>query len=186
MVTRALGKKLVIDASIARAAGGKSAIQAQSKDCRDCLQAMLEHRHKMVMSAELKAEWDKHQSRFAKTWRSQMLARRRFVALQTPLNASLIKTISDCIDEVTETIPQREAGMKDIHLLEAALLSDQRVLSLDDNTARKIFARVAQKLPDMTQLIWVNPVNPDEQAMRWLELGALEDPSRYLKQWLKD
>ena len=67
---------LVIDASIARAAGEVS-MHPTSRDCREFLQAVLRLAHRMAMTARIQEEWNKHQSNFARRWRTAMVARRR-------------------------------------------------------------------------------------------------------------
>ena len=71
-------KYLVIDASIARSCGGEDAKHPTSKNCRDFLKAVLKICHSMVMTDELQAEWNKHESTFARKWRVSMIAKRKY------------------------------------------------------------------------------------------------------------
>ncbi|VXD11233.1 hypothetical protein PL8927_140065 [Planktothrix serta PCC 8927] len=71
-------KYLVIDASVARSCGGEDAKHPTSKNCRDFLNAVLKICHSMVMTPELKVEWNKHESTFARKWRVSMIARRKY------------------------------------------------------------------------------------------------------------
>jgi len=68
---------LVIDASVARAAGTENATSPTAQACCAFLKAVLEICHRMVMTPEIKKEWDKHESRFAKKWRSTMIAKKK-------------------------------------------------------------------------------------------------------------
>lgn len=70
--------RLVVDASVAQAAGGKGARSDVSKSCRDTLQAILDICHRLVLTKEMRREWNKHQSSFARTWRVSMVARKKF------------------------------------------------------------------------------------------------------------
>jgi hypothetical protein len=69
---------IVVDASVARSCGDSTAIHPLPIQCRDFLLVMQEHRHSVVMTKEIRAEWDKHQSRFALTWLRQMVAKKQF------------------------------------------------------------------------------------------------------------
>ena len=62
-------KRLVIDASVARYAGDEGANYPKSVHCRQFLFPVLDICHQVVMTPSIKEEWDKHQSKFALTWR---------------------------------------------------------------------------------------------------------------------
>jgi len=62
---------LVIDASIAHAAGVTSKHPTDQKCC-EFLQAVLDVCHRMVLTAPIREEWNKHQSGFARMWRVSM------------------------------------------------------------------------------------------------------------------
>jgi len=63
-VAKVRSRVLVIDASIARAAGDVS-MHPTSRNCRDFLQAVLDTCHRMALTTPIKEEWNRHQSRFA-------------------------------------------------------------------------------------------------------------------------
>jgi hypothetical protein len=69
---------------------------------------------------------------------------------------------------------------KDILLLEAAIATDQRIVSLDENTARKYFTDAAKEIVKLRQLVWVNPSKEKENPIEWLQNGASTDPERML------
>ena len=46
-------------------------------NCCEFLQAVLDVCHRMVLTAPIREEWNKHQSRFARTWRVSMMARKK-------------------------------------------------------------------------------------------------------------
>ena len=75
-------KNLVIDASVARSAGGEDATYPTSVNCREFLKAVLDRGHKMVMTSDIKKEWDKHQSTFTDIWKRKMIAKKRFVYIK--------------------------------------------------------------------------------------------------------
>src|SRR6059058_625173 len=118
-------KRLVIDASIARAAGGTNATFPTSKHCRDLLLAVREICHHVVMTAEIREEWNRHQSVFARRWRVSMEARRK-VSHENAVAPDA--TLRGKIGRAASTVNEREAMLKDCCLLEAAIATDQIVL----------------------------------------------------------
>jgi hypothetical protein len=65
------------------------------------------------------------------------------------------------------------------NLIEAALATDERVASLDDKVRRHLQDHCS-KLPEVATICWVNPSNPDERVIAWLESGAPADRFRTL------
>ena len=68
---------------------------------------------------------------------------------------------------------------KDRRLIEAALVTEERVVSLDDHVRRHLQDHVAQ-LPEVRSICWVNPCAPAEQAVAWLDAGAPAERARTL------
>lgn len=166
-------RRLVIDPSIARAAGGVDAVFPTSKICRDTLSEVLTIGHQLVMTTDLRDEWRRHQSRFARTWLVSMYARRKVhtaddVSRNESLRLGLIRT--------AELAVQRAAILKDCHLVEAALATDRAILSLDERM-RALLHRAAASVEDLQQVAWVNPTNAAEGCSEWLHAGA--EPERW-------
>jgi hypothetical protein len=184
-----ISQLLVIDASVARSAGGENATSSTSKSCRDFLLTVLNICHRMVMTPEIQKEWDKHQSKFALKWRRTMIAKKKLEYRQEP-ETELVKQIRvllwDVFDKLAETDKQRADMFKDLHLIEAALDTDKIIISLDDNTARKFFALGADKFEEIKDIVWVNPDKPEEAAISWLENGAPAEAQRMLAFWNTD
>jgi hypothetical protein len=177
MAVKVVSKRLVIDASVARSSGGEEATYPTSVHCRDFLKAVLDICHKVVMTPDIKEEWNKHQSEFARKWRSQMVARRKFEFLDIPVNDELWEKI----DSLAGSNKQRAEMFKDLRLLEAAMATDKIVISLDDNTARKFFGRAAAQVDELRNLVWVNPDKiEEEKPIEWLEKGAEAESDRLL------
>jgi len=65
---------------------------------------------------------------------------------------------------------------------EAALLSDKRIISLDD-AARSHYAAASDRIRKIGGVIWVNPDIQEEEAIQWLEKGASADHSRRLENY---
>ncbi|NER36048.1 MAG: hypothetical protein F6J93_19035 [Oscillatoria sp. SIO1A7] len=174
-------KRLVIDASVARAAGRENATNPTAKNCRDFLKVVRELRHIIVMTPDIKEEWNKHQSLFARRWRSSMVAQKQ---LEYRTDILTNNELWDVCDRLAETDNQRQEMFKDLRLLEAALVTDKIVISLDDNTARRFFSRAARELEAIADIVWVNPNNvEEEQPIAWLENGAEPEKERYLGFW---
>jgi hypothetical protein len=171
-VAKIRSRVLVIDASIARAAGDIS-MHPTSQSCREFLQAILELCHRMAMTAPIQEEWNKHQSRFARQWRKSMMARKKLEMIEIPSHHSLEKRIKLAVaDKRVVAIIE-----KDRRLIEAALAADQRVASLDDEVGKHLQDH-RSKLPEVASICWVNPNIPAEGVIAWLESGAPADRLR--------
>jgi hypothetical protein len=176
MVDRAT-KRLVIDASVARSCGSATADKPPGNTCRDFLYAVLEHQHQVVMTTAIRAEWDKHQSRNTQRWLRLMASGGQLFPIREQVfDADLWETIPD----LAKGDKQREAMTKDILLLEAALKTDRRIASLDENTARKYYTQAARTIPKLREIVWVNPDKPEETPIGWLQAGAPADDFRML------
>lgn len=181
VVAEGVSKRLVIDASVARSSGGEDATYPTSVHCRDFLQAVLDICHKVVMTPDIKEEWDKHQSVFALRWRRRMVAKGKFVFLK---EVSEDKELWDKIDLIAATDRQRADMFKDLRLLEAAIATDKTVISLDDNTARTFFSQAAVDINALKEIVWVNPDQVEEETpIEWLESGAKPESKRLLATW---
>jgi hypothetical protein len=168
---------IVVDASVARSCGNITATYPLPIQCRDFLLTMQEHQHSVVMTKEIRAEWDKHQSRFALTWLRQMVAKKQFKAISLP---EIDQEIWEPIEALAKTDNQRAEMTKDILLLEAALATDRRIVSLDEKTARQYFTNAAKEIVKLQTLVWVNPSKEEENSIEWLRQNAPADPERML------
>jgi hypothetical protein len=168
-------KRLIIDASIAHASGGKSAVHPTSKRCRDFLLATLKVCHQAVLTPELQEEWDRHQSSFARLWRQSMVARRKLYIADVSPNDRL----RDKIIRAAAIAKHREAMLKDTHLIEAAIATDRIIVSLDE-TVRVLFKVASQRVGELRVIMWANPDQPEERCVIWLEAGAKTERRRQL------
>lgn len=168
-----ISRRLVIDASIARAAGGIEATFPTSKHCRDFLKATLTICHRMVMTPEISEEWNKHQSNFARTWRCSMMARRKIYPPPNIANSKLRTKL----EHIPASPVAKAAMLKDIHLIEAALATDKIVVSLDE-TVRNFFNASAASLGELKTSVWLNPDKEEEEPIAWLENGAKPEKQR--------
>lgn len=168
-----MSKRLVIDASIARAAGETE--HPTSKRCRDFLRAVLRICHRLVLTPEIQEEWRRHQSDFTRKWRVQMYARKKIDEPNPPLNEPL----RTGIERTTTAVNEQEAMLKDMRLIEAALNTDKVVVSLDER-ARTLFDRAGQTVEELRLILWLNPERPEESPLAWLEAGAKIERERQL------
>lgn len=73
----------------------------------------------------------------------------------------------------------RSVMEKDRHLIEAALASEGRVVSLDEEV-RVQFRAHSDRLPEVRPICWVNPSRSEEAACDWLKSGAPVEQFRTL------
>ena len=175
-------KRLVIDASIAQAAGTTE--HPTSKLSRECLSAILQICHKIVMTPAISQEWNKHQSLFAKKWLRNMIAKKKRVT-GVNLTDNEKKQLHDNIEELGASRNKVNAMLKDVHLLEAALATDYLVISSDEKV-RELFNDLSQPVVSLKKIAWVNPTHTDEKTIEWLENGANVEKPRQLGQLKKD
>jgi hypothetical protein len=165
---------LVIDASVARAAGKTE--HPVSSACRSFLQEVLEICHKVVMTPEISEEWNNHRSNFAFLWRASMTARKKVVRRSSVEDVGL----REAIRRLELTDRARDAILKDIHLVEAALATGQAVASLDE-TIRGHLCQISSTVRTLGLLVWVNPIKDDEHPIDWLREGANAEAERRLR-----
>ncbi len=155
------------------------AMYPTSVHCRDFLQTVYDTRHKMVMTQDIRAEWDKHASKatFARRWLTNMRRFKRIADVSISPNTADLRNEIDY--ENVQSEKQRKAMHKDCRLLEAALATDKRVASLDE-TVRALYHSLAARVTSLREVIWVNPDKPEEESISWLKGGAKSTPSRCL------
>jgi hypothetical protein len=153
--------RLVVDASVARSAGETT--HPVSSLCRKFLECMLVSTCHLVMSDSISDEWNRHQSRYTRAWWKAMTARRRVVRLR------------DVRIEPLRRLMFTAEMLKDVHLLEAALATDRRIVSNDDE-ARNSYKEIRH----IRLVLWINPSREEEDAIEWLNAGAKLERHRQL------
>ena len=156
-------KKLVIDACVAGSASlGDS---AQAVKSVGVLMAIKASSHEAVFSQYLSVEWDTHESAFSKRWRKEMISKKRAhfetVACSTKLRNRITKLAS---------ADSRLAILKDMHLIEAALIADKTILSWDLKMLRPL-AVVSHEVEALHGVMWCH-LGDDFDAVQWLIKGA--------------
>lgn len=168
-------RRLVIDASVARACGKPESTHPTGTRCREFLEAVKKISHHVVMTPDISVEWRKHQSASARLWLVQMYARRNVYRVEPDTDVSLIRRL----ERTKANARERKAMLKDMRLIEAAGATDHTVVSLDDS-ARRLFVRASDEVVELQKLVWTNPNHPKEAALEWLETGAQPDRERML------
>ena len=161
---------IVIDADIMRSAGTSD--HPHSSNARMVLEAIRNHGHRMVQCAPIREEHTRHQSRFAYTWRAEMVSRRQWVHWQYMEDAELRKTLVAALPETASTNKEL-AVQKDAHLLEAAAATDKRIVS-KDATARNLFRLACPNLGVHKSIQWGDLTGAPAKVIQWIEGGCSE------------
>lgn len=168
---------IVVDASVARAAGEIGADSRRGSACTQFLESLRKENHRLALGPTLDAEWDKHVSGFAFGWFTSMSRRGKVVTVDDAVPALLAEGI-----ESASADPGVVAAMaKDAHLITAAVNSDARVASLDDRV-RGHFSKSLRAFDAVMEIAWVNPVE-EADAGDWLRAGAPAHHGRKLRNY---
>lgn len=165
-------RRLVIDADVVRSAGESE--KPISSACRTFLDTVLNMGHHVVMTQAIREEWRHHMSNYSRKWQTRMWGRRRVASIEGERDEQLRARIDGVV-----TRDQKAVVAKDIHLIEAAVATDQLVTS-QDKGARRAFGDAAAVVRELRQVVWVNPTRDDEKPIDWLENGAQDEASRRL------
>jgi hypothetical protein len=147
---------------------------------------MREGGNPVVMSPPIREEWNRHVSRFTKTWLASMVARRLLVRVPGDEDRELRAQLEACVARSGGDDAAREgvnrAMQKDAHLIEAASRSDRCVAATDDRV-RGHFSECSGIAVALAEVQWVNPANEEENAISWVRSGAKSDTRRELRLW---
>ncbi len=170
-------KRLVIDVSVANTAGPPREDQPdQSRGCAAFLDAVRQSEHLLVMTQDIEREWIASDADYATRWRSAMVSLGKVCFSGAAADSELRAKIGSSLRGTSE---QREM-LKDAHLIEAAIDTDRRVVSCDE-TVRRLYRRVAPRVDELREIVWVNPTKTaDDEPIPWLQDGAPVQPYRML------
>lgn len=129
------------------------------------------------MTAEIQAEWKKHQTVLAQKWLATMIAKKRRVHLKDITQPELREQLASACEDPAKL----QAMEKDLLLVEAALATDQCVVSCD-NKVRRYLAETCEQVPVFQGILWVNPIVEEELACEWITEGAKYEKHRMLGQ----
>lgn len=163
----AAGKRLVVDASVARSAGRVPVPGFVSGQCRAVLDTILEARHLIALDAEGLREWRKHRSGYAQSWLVRMFARKLTLLLGDVRDEQLRERIRCSAAKPSD----RSALDKDCHLVETALKADRIVISRDE-IVRKLFKEASSRVAELEHILWANPEIEAEGTVAWIRAGA--------------
>lgn len=74
---------------------------------------------------------------------------------------------------------QKQAVLKDAHLVEAACQTDRIVISRDE-IVRDLFRKACPQVQEIRDVSWANPDIEDERVVDWLTSGAKSEVARRL------
>jgi hypothetical protein len=156
-MTTKSSRLLVVDASVARAAGKTE--KPTSKASRETLTSILKICHRMIETPDIQVEWKKHASPFAILWRSAMLRKGKIKRVQPDT--------SDLDQELLELPTTKFVALKkDMRLIEAACEGDKVIITLDDKIVA-IYKECCGKL-QYPVIRWINPVQAFDEKPDWL------------------
>lgn len=104
-----------------------------------------------------------------------MDARKKIDRINPPEYAELRDKVTNTASDEDEI----EVMQKDFHLLQAAIATDQTIISRDE-TVRGLFAHASQQVGEIRNIIWVNPDRPAEEPIAWLQNGTPPEGHRQL------
>ena len=181
-----MGYGIVVDVSVARGAGASG--KPQPEACRHVLAAIRDHDHMVAMSPDVYDEWMKltktkdgdsrtYASIIAIQWLKDMRSSGRVVDITLETASELRQRALHGLQSSRQTSSSAGPVAKDFHLVETALQSDKRVISLD----QKMFTHLVH-LQEITNeicaVMWVNPVH--DPAEEWLIAGAPDTPGYHV------
>ena len=170
-------KRLVIDTDVAKACSKKAPTNPRAKNCRDFLLAVRKLNYSVVMSAEIRKEWKYQFSHFSRRWLVAMEKEKKVCDIGSPPKNEKLRTH---IASTGEKKKESRTMDKDFRLLQAALATDQTIISLDE-TVRQLFKRASQSVGEIRDIIWVNPDRTaEEHPIAWLQNGAPPEEDRRL------
>jgi hypothetical protein len=161
----------VVDTCVARACARKGSTNLHANHCRGALEAIRNGGHKAVVYPMIHDEYTRQEnmSRFFLRWFENMRSRRQIVTLGSDpapyqdVRAAMKRLIPNDAHRVVK---------KDLHLVGAAMATDERILS-DDDTVRAHFTRIAAEVLTLGRVHWANPSAPG--CLPWLSRGAPDE-----------
>lgn len=166
--------KIVIDASVARASGTNDTVPS-STSSRQFLEEFRKTDNKILMTPEIFREWKKHRSKYAEMWRASMVASKKMEIISS---VDENKEIRGAIESIHSPKIKREI-LKDVHLVEAAFIGDNYIVS-NDNKVRGYLINLASNCSCIREITWMNPTNSNEEPIEWLKNGCKRDSFRKL------
>ena len=143
--------------------------------CEKFLESIRVICHQVVVTGPVEEEWDRHNSRWASRWRTEMDDSEKVLRPDVCQDAELRSEIKALVASSSEITIYLE---DDAHLVEACREGDL-IIASGDKRARRGFARCASSVGWLGEVVWVNPVT-DTDLVDWLKRGAPSEESRRL------
>jgi hypothetical protein len=167
--------KFVVDACIACSMGAPETTDPISKNCRDVLMHIFTQSHKIVVSDHLFDEYQRNASRFFNDWFLTMLWKKRVEDVNGCENLKLRQRIKKRICDNHNDEEEQKAiiaiVLKDVHLLESALITDNFIIS-NDNKCKNHLIRLIKSDEEKLGIAIIIWVIADEKLIEWFENGA--------------
>ena len=170
-MSRKKGRMVVIDADVARSAGETE--NQISRRCRKFLKLILENKHILVTTDRINEEWKKHQSNYFRKWKVIMLSKKLFKKVVVGENDGF----EDNVTALNLNKNIEDIVLKDVHLIEAAIKTENFISSRDD-TARNLFCEISDSLSIIRKIVWMNPVTINDEQVGWLKAGKSKKPNQ--------
>ena len=157
---------IVVDTSVLQAAGGPGRPNLVSKNCTEALMTIKKDFF-VACTQDLFGEWLSHKARlsyFSSMWLVDMRLKGCLNVVPPP--PGLRERLEKCL---TDKFGSGVGSLRDIHLIESAVASDNRIVSRD-NTAYIHFATCCDAVPELHDILWANP--EDKDTLQWLKDSA--------------
>ena len=162
---------LVIDSDVVATATGNE--NPRSMSCLLTLNTVLQVGHKVLLTPAIATEWNNRFPKFAGRWLVQMKSRGSLVEVDDEPDTG----IAGALRKLPVHPDILAIMLKDKHLLEAALLAHQTVLSMDE-TAYYHFYAAANAISQIRPVMWTNPERAVDDCVTWLISGARPETNR--------
>lgn len=162
---------LVIDSDVVATATGNE--NPRSIICLLTLNTVLVIGHKVLLTPAIATEWNNRFPKFAGRWLVQMKSRSLLVEVEDEPD----KGVAGALRKLAAHPDVLAIMLKDKHLLEAALVAHQTVLSMDE-TAYYHFYDAVGTISQIRQVMWVNPERAADECVEWLIRGARPETNR--------
>ncbi|WP_289407622.1 hypothetical protein [Bacillus pumilus] len=131
--------------------------------------------NRIAMTKDLHEEWFNHASAYTIKVYFLLKAKRRIKEIHDHETVEDIRIKTHSVKDKQRILPI----LKDIHLLEAAILTDKIIFSLDDK-ARNNFNHLYNCVSGITDVCWLNPSIEQEEVTEWLIDTKKYDPTRFI------
>lgn len=167
-----LGKRLVIDTSICQAAGNPYSEDELSTKCTKVLDCVYESKYFFVYTPEIEDELNRNLEAYPTKCTIEWIAKMRSHGLVYNISRSTENIeLRKKIKSKPFGTRQLEEVLKDAILIEAANITDNKIIS-KDKAAYDYYMGLAQDINEVGVVIWWDLCNPEHKIINWLRGGA--------------